>query len=161
MRSLCFSLLILSFTACGSELDKLPHNPSLSNDEKVILYSKTFINALGRPLKHVKHISFEDLTDRKTPTGNISLGYANIYSDGMAEIVLNSATWNKLSESSKALVVYHELGHAECGLDHNDNIDHNGDYVSLMTTFVFNVDMTTLHSVYLPRLISQCLENSK
>lgn len=48
-------------------------------------------------------------------------GVCHEYSDGLKEIIIRKEWWDSESESSRRLMIFHELGHCSLGRDHNDN----------------------------------------
>ncbi|MEJ1242140.1 hypothetical protein WBG78_28590 [Chryseolinea sp. T2] len=67
---------------------------------------------------------------------------------GVAEdlkVIISEDCWNKMPESGREALMFHELGHALLGRSHKNERLPNGDFASLMTE-----DPTMLYSAYTP-----------
>lgn len=77
-------------------------------------------------------------------TGADSIGLCYKWIGGYKEIVLSEKYWNKIDNNQRRELVYHELGHCQLGLDHNDTETTfpdigSGSYpASIMRSYVFD-----------------------
>jgi hypothetical protein len=61
-----------------------------------------------------------------------TLGQCKSYSDGSQQIVVDEQYWNRISNSEREYLVFHELGHCILEREHNDERDENGNCISIM-----------------------------
>jgi hypothetical protein len=61
-----------------------------------------------------------------------TLGQCKSYSDGSKQVIVDEQYWNRISDSEREYLVFHELGHCVLEREHNDGKDENGNCISIM-----------------------------
>ena len=69
-----------------------------------------------------------------------TVGKCLIYSDGMKRIVIDKDSWEEFDDSTREVLVFHELGHCHFGRKHDDSVFSMGDFEnipeSIMNTYI-------------------------
>lgn len=61
-----------------------------------------------------------------------TIGQCRSYSDGSKNVVIDTRYWNRMNDTEREYVVFHELGHCVLGRSHVDTKDQNGNCSSIM-----------------------------
>jgi hypothetical protein len=82
--------------------------------------------------------------------------YVQLQNSGYYTMVVNKNVWDQYDESTRVMLIFHELGHSECGLDHDDSVDDNGYPLSFMHYQVFSPTIEAIDSWYIPNMVKEC-----
>ena len=61
-----------------------------------------------------------------------TLGQCKSYSNGSKQVVIDEPYWDRVDETEREYLVFHELGHCLLSRDHDDTQDENGNCASIM-----------------------------
>jgi Zn-dependent protease with chaperone function len=146
--SLLLSLMLL--TSCGNPFalhkDQHKHTdprPILTTDPTFIKYIDLFEAEYGKMIGDIP-INFALISKPQT------VAWCNEWNSGERNVEVSQPHWNSMSESQKEELIFHELGHCELNLDHDDTYDTNDSCpTSLMNPYVFGNYETT--NCYIPK----------
>ncbi len=88
------------------------------------------------------------------PGGNSRVTAACIsYSDGFDSIIVNETMWEKLTETQREIVIFHELGHCILERGHIDEHNEEGIPVSMMNSYLIDGrTYDSFHGYYMSEL---------
>lgn len=121
------------------------------NDKFVLPKYKTYIDKAFLPYLNKWDndigISYSSLTIQfGTPKADSSIAecwWLNVHSKKIGyKIIVKQDSWDKLEETQKLILIYHELGHCVLNLTHNDKHDSDGCPQSIMRTYMFSKSET-------------------
>jgi hypothetical protein len=127
-RGLNWGIILLtafSLVACAARKPVVDFGPFDS-------YAKAF---LQNALEQGRTIEVQDLVMKFGATSSAQeQGYCIIQNDEPPTIVINETGWNSLSETSKTILIHHEMGHCVLGRSHYDASNGNRP-ASIMNTY--------------------------
>ena len=134
--SLLLSLMLLS--SCGNPFslikDLRKHTdprPTLTTNPMFIKYINEFEAEYGRTIGDIP-INFAFISKPQTAA------WCNEWDYGEKNIEVSESHWNNMSEKRRQELIFHELGHCELNLDHNENYESDSCPTSIMNPYVFN-----------------------
>lgn len=150
-----FSVLLIAIlfaTSCSEEEPEIAIEPALQGIFDVFVDEAAARGVL---------VDFESigLTARLQTIGQPRVeGFCRGLEEGGREIVIDRNFWTQALPIRQELLVFHELGHCVLGRDHFDEIDANGNCVSIMNTFIDNCEdsfLSTTRTQYLDELFGR------
>lgn len=121
--------LILFFTSCGK--------PIIDHMDLVYLYAyeaKKFNNVIDNNLFSDGKVNF--VVKSELPKGVV--GLCTKWTNGKWNIKINGDYWNTISDKSKELLMFHELGHCFHDFEHRNGNDNNNMPLSIMHPYTFS-----------------------
>lgn len=153
IRKISIMLVALTVTAsCGTAPTKFEIKYI---DSRLLFYVQNFERALNRPLNRTDTITFGDTSDADDNDPNTSVVAYVQQRGSYYTMIVNQKYWDNASGDDRQALIYHELGHSECGLQH-DETKTNGMPTSLMFPQMFSVPSEMLTHYYYPELIEKC-----
>jgi len=123
-------------------------------DPKLANYVSDFEWALGTTLANTDTIVFGE-------TKVEVAGYAQLTTSGFYKIVISRVLWENLTELEKYQLVWHELGHSECGLEHDNTFRPDGKQNSIMFDTMFLISSDDMSEYYMKELVAKCLASDE
>ena len=135
-------LIFLSLTACGKFESKkaiidqalLPHIEQYKIDKKIHL--------------GISDIEYIDVVFGELNRGQVGVCY--IYDGGYKIIYIDRVYWSGMDESTKLVLIYHEMGHCDLGI-----MEHSEDYTIMGEYLMSGVDFNMNRDYYLNLLFKE------
>lgn len=129
-------ILIITFILIGCKKDDVPVPAEIQDDFKI--YVDRFISEGSK--RGVK----VDLSGYKVSYGDTLKYYCGYAFYDKKQVIIRYDCWQGLTDLDKEILMFHELGHAYLGRNHNNNLLENGDYKTMM----FNGNQFGLYAEY-------------
>lgn len=136
-------LIVIMLTSCGRHhVDpRINHN----TNQVFLPYIKSFENVYGHKISDIP-IEFKD-------QDSDIVGVCLIWKTGEKAIEVDEIQWNYLSEKQQEQLIFHELGHCQLGLKHNDNYRYDITGYKLCPNSIMNPNIFSDYSIdncYIP-----------
>ena len=105
-------LFLIALTACGIEHDDGSLH-GYGDQEEFLEYRQSYEEMTGRNTDHIE-ILFGDFSNKKSTVNGFCSSEYNV-------IRISEKRWNLISETTKEVLIIHELGHCDADLRHDEN----------------------------------------
>lgn len=129
-----FFILALCLS-CGK--GKLEKPVFYTVDKELKPYLSEYLETKGASLSQPIGMGFLDLPYSDKTEGRKIIGLCNTYFNGKKDIHFDREFWYNASEDAREMLFYHEMGHCDLTLKHDNRLDDSGMPVSIMFPSLF------------------------